>query len=382
MQEKITIWKIIFSGLIDVNYKIKKIEKFDDGSQYSVFDDIKTGIDIRTILPKKYHSKELITNDKPTHILTKTISCMFKKKSKIKVKIVSTNTNNNAFNVFYISIQDSKLNDDFLINYYNKELEKLIWRLSHSVRAPVTNLISMGVLIEENNINAIDIIKKEMLGQVNKVDAEIKHLVRYYSQILNKKDPNIEKVYQINVTLKDSWPIIFRTITVLNNYTFKDLHKLLCVCFNWSNLKEYEFILNDNKVLCTEKLNSLNNGLNCFEAMSTKICDFCIDQGQSFIYIYDKNDKWEHSLTIERILPLSNITIPVCINGQMNTPPEDCGGISDFNYLTFILKFKNHIDYPKALKKIPRGYDKFKFDIKLINKNINKIFNIKSKFVK
>lgn len=49
------------------------------------------------------------------------------------------------------------------------------------------------------------------------------------------------------------------------------------------------------------------------------------------IYTYDFGDSWEHGIVLEKRLPVDpNMTYPVCTDGQLACPPEDCGGIPGF----------------------------------------------------
>jgi len=70
--------------------------------------------------------------------------------------------------------------------------------------------------------------------------------------------------------------------------------------------------------------------------------------GSKAIYTYDFGDSWEHGIVLEKRLPVEhNITYPVCIDGQLACPPEDCGGIPGFYDLVEALK--------RSQPRTPRG---------------------------
>jgi hypothetical protein len=47
----------------------------------------------------------------------------------------------------------------------------------------------------------------------------------------------------------------------------------------------------------------------------------------SFLYEYDFGDSWQHEVRIELGLPEEpKRSYPVCVGGQRQVPPEDCGG--------------------------------------------------------
>ncbi len=50
--------------------------------------------------------------------------------------------------------------------------------------------------------------------------------------------------------------------------------------------------------------------------------------GAKLIYTYDFGDNWEHAIVLEKLLPLMpGTTDPICIDGSLACPPDDCGGI-------------------------------------------------------
>lgn len=60
--------------------------------------------------------------------------------------------------------------------------------------------------------------------------------------------------------------------------------------------------------------------------------------GARVIYTYDFGDSWEHGIVLEKRLPVDSITkYPVCTDGQLARPPEDCGGIPGFYDLVEVI---------------------------------------------
>jgi hypothetical protein len=65
--------------------------------------------------------------------------------------------------------------------------------------------------------------------------------------------------------------------------------------------------------------------------------------GAKMIYTYDLGDSWEHSVLLEkRQDPEPNTICPICIDGQLAWPPEDCGGIPGYYDLLNALADPNH----------------------------------------
>jgi len=64
-----------------------------------------------------------------------------------------------------------------------------------------------------------------------------------------------------------------------------------------------------------------------------------------------------------------NMKYPVCLDGALNCPPEDVGGIRGFYELLKILKNKNHPEYSE-FKTWTGGYDPLKFKIDTVNRKL------------
>lgn len=66
-------------------------------------------------------------------------------------------------------------------------------------------------------------------------------------------------------------------------------------------------------------------------------------------YEYDFGDSWYHDIILEKIVPAEPDTLyPVCVDGQLACPPEDCGGIWGYYDILEVLgnpKHEEHEDY-------------------------------------
>jgi len=70
-----------------------------------------------------------------------------------------------------------------------------------------------------------------------------------------------------------------------------------------------------------------------------KISDLLTKKKEKIIYEYDFGDGWEHDVIVEKILPVDEkFKYPICLEGKMNCPPEDCGGIWGYSDMLEILK--------------------------------------------
>jgi len=90
--------------------------------------------------------------------------------------------------------------------------------------------------------------------------------------------------------------------------------------------------------------------------------------GSKAIYTYDFGDSWEHSIVLEKRLPVDpNTTCPVCTDGQLACPPEDCGGIPGFYDLVEALSDPNHERHQEMLDWIGDDFDPQAFSVDNVN---------------
>lgn len=159
------------------------------------------------------------------------------------------------------------------------------------------------------------------------------------------------EIIQLKIKLKGSKPPIWRRIQVERSASFLQLHRIIQLVMGWTDSHLHEFCINGEFI--TEKDKDIFNGLieNDFDDTfddgfgkgyydSSKITlESLIDsEKQKFIYTYDFGDDWEHEIVVEKFLPRENtLQYPRCIDGKLNCPPEDCGGIWGFYKLLEII---------------------------------------------
>jgi hypothetical protein len=74
------------------------------------------------------------------------------------------------------------------------------------------------------------------------------------------------------------------------------------------------------------------------------------DVGDSFTYSYDFGDGWEHTITIENVIPTApGMTVPACTDGRRACPPEDCGGPWGYGELLAILADPSHAEHEERV---------------------------------
>ena len=90
------------------------------------------------------------------------------------------------------------------------------------------------------------------------------------------------------------------------------------------------------------------------------------------IYTCDFGDSWEHSIVLEKQLPADpNTTYPVCTDGKLACPPEDCGGIPGFYDLLDALDDPNHERHEELRDWIGEDFEPEAFSPENVNRMLS-----------
>lgn len=191
-------------------------------------------------------------------------------------------------------------------------------------------------------------------------------------------------VYQFKISLKavdgfgfpleGEYPNIWRRIQVSENSNFHDLHLAIGRSMGWYDCHLHEFEIVNPKTSQTDKIGMSDEGSNAIPEEKVKIKQYFQSPLDKAVYEYDFGDGWVHDIVLEKILPAVNgLKYPVCIDGRMACPPEDCGGMHGYKELLGSLanpRHKEHKDNVTWLKRINReNFDPEEFDPKKIFKH-------------
>ena len=89
------------------------------------------------------------------------------------------------------------------------------------------------------------------------------------------------------------------------------------------------------------------------------------------IYTYDFGDGWEHGIVLEKQLPADpGTTYPVCTDGKLACPPEDCGGIPGYYHLLDALADPQHPEHEEMRDWIGDDFDPQLFSVDSVNQRL------------
>jgi Plasmid pRiA4b ORF-3-like protein len=175
---------------------------------------------------------------------------------------------------------------------------------------------------------------------------------------------------QLKVTINDTKPPIFRRLIVSNDTSFFELHHIIQIAMGWQNFHLFEFRFNDYVIgIPTEAFEEEASGQETvIDADTITLGEVLSDVNDTMIYTYDFGDNWEHEITVEKInADATDYIAPICIEGNLSCPPEDCGGAPGFEHLFKVIKDNQHPDHEQMLNWLDENYTQEGFDIDDVN---------------
>jgi hypothetical protein len=185
------------------------------------------------------------------------------------------------------------------------------------------------------------------------------------------------KIYQIQIALTRFKPKIWRRLLIPSDLLLSDFHFIIQISMGWENSHLHQFI--KDRTFYTKRMpgDDTWGEMNNVDYKKIKISDLLKKEKEKIVYEYDFGDSWEHDVLLEKILPDNEkLTFPVCLEGKMACPPEDCGGIWGYSDMLEILKQPNHEEYDNIIEWLGEEFDPEHFNIEAVNK-ILKRFKIK-----
>lgn len=176
----------------------------------------------------------------------------------------------------------------------------------------------------------------------------------------------MKSIYQIQIALKYSNPKIWRRILVYSDFKLDDFHRILQTTMGWTNSHMHQFSAGHQDYAPAEF--EIEDAKDTRKVNLDKILN---EKQPKITYEYDFGDGWEHSIVLEKILPFDNkVTVPVCLAGKRNCPPEDCGGVWGYADLLEIIANPQHPEYEDWLEWIGDDFDPADFDKHFINEQL------------
>jgi hypothetical protein len=121
-------------------------------------------------------------------------------------------------------------------------------------------------------------------------------------------------------------PPVWRQVIVPETFTFDQFHVVIQLAFGWEFGHLYQFSAKGWGDSPYISVPFENDDEPIIDSAKIKLKDVFKKENQTYMYIYDFGDSWEHKITLEKITD-NKILHASCIGGKGACPPEDCGGI-------------------------------------------------------
>jgi len=186
-------------------------------------------------------------------------------------------------------------------------------------------------------------------------------------------DRRNKAIFQLNIALEESRPLIWRRVQVPSGITLPRLHRILQIIMGWEDYHLHEFRIG-GKTFAEPDPEDHHFGRDFANERRVKLGTVLSTVGSSFEYVYDFGNNWRHDILLEAILPVTpRKRYPVCLGGARSGPPEDVGGIRGYErYLEALFDLK-HEEHGRLLAWRGR-FDPEYFPITSVNRDLREAF--------
>ncbi|KXB07633.1 hypothetical protein AKJ51_00765 [candidate division MSBL1 archaeon SCGC-AAA382A20] len=178
-------------------------------------------------------------------------------------------------------------------------------------------------------------------------------------------------VCQLYIVLLGIEPKIWRRFQVSSNITLDRLHDVIQVIMGWEDCHLHQFIVGE-KFYGMPMDDGPMIGPPMKDESGARLRQIISNEGDRFSYEYDFGDSWEHRLEVEKILPAKEAEeTPVCLDGEMACPPEDCGGRFGFSRILQYFENPEEIELEEPVSRMVEGFDPEDFDLEEVNDRLS-----------
>ncbi|WP_245744541.1 plasmid pRiA4b ORF-3 family protein [Lentzea fradiae] len=162
-------------------------------------------------------------------------------------------------------------------------------------------------------------------------------------ELLGQPSPG-DPVHQLKITLLGvENPPVWRRVLLPAAVRLDDLHEIVQAAMGWENAHLHAFV--DGRT----QYSVPDPDLPYRDEREVRLTDL-VKPGGRLLYVYDFGDHWEHEIVVEEVTAAeAGKSYPLCVAGQGDCPPEDCGGVAGYEHLVEILAKPDHPEHGDAL---------------------------------
>lgn len=175
--------------------------------------------------------------------------------------------------------------------------------------------------------------------------------------------------YRLKITLANSSPAIWREFIVPKNISLDRLHDVIQIVMGWDDYHQHEFVF--GKKCFTEFPGEVDTLKPSGREVLSK---YAKKKGDTFTYIYDWGDDWEHVLVLEdpKVDSATLSRALICTKGANACPPEDVGGILGYKDFCKAMAKPKLAKNKELVEWYGMPFNPKEFDMAEINLELNK----------
>lgn len=178
--------------------------------------------------------------------------------------------------------------------------------------------------------------------------------------------------YQLKITLEYSKPPIWRRFVVPADIELQELHEVVQIVMGWLSSHMHAFTIGHHSFMSSTEHDETDSE----DETGIKLSSLIHAPKDWLRYEYDFGDGWEHKIELEKILDKSPSDNPVtCIKMVRACPPEDCGGVSGYEYLLTVLSNPQHPEYENVIDQVGEDFDPKEVDMAYVNKRLKELWD-------
>lgn len=183
-----------------------------------------------------------------------------------------------------------------------------------------------------------------------------------------------QDICQLKVTLLGTDPPIWRRLLVPADLTLAQLHKVLQTTMGWDDAHIHEFRAGQRRFGRPEPADLFTRMPRLENERMVPLSAVLQRAGAKMIYTYDLGDNWEHGVVLEKRLPPEpHTTYPICTDGQLACPPEDCGGIPGYYDVLDALAEPGHPRHEELQDWISAEFNPEAFSPEQVNRRLSRV---------
>ena len=188
---------------------------------------------------------------------------------------------------------------------------------------------------------------------------------------------NVETI-QMKVKLNGIKPDIWRRFIIDSSFTLHKLHATIQIVMGWYNSHLYEFDIHGAKFGIPDEEGDF---LDCEvrNSKKVKVSSLELQSKDKFQYVYDFGDDWSHTIIVEKKLKIGEVEYPICLDGERNCPPEDCGSVPGYEDIVNAMQKPKSKEAKEFIEWFGEPYDSEEFDIERINQRLKTLKKAKKK---